>query len=270
MSGRAICAILSPASFDFRVRRRTGALGNSHEFGGTCGHAGDVERSLRVLSFADYGVLLAPFLLVLFPVRNRARNHSQFGCPGFRACCGVVYLADSRARLSPRGSLLSRLHAASLDATHYPRAAPGLRFRKNAEDSCRRIGPDHEVIHRRCGLAVLDVVFLACWIFTLVYRHAVRTVLSSCPIQRGKRDSAGPDQQGSVRACMARMQKSMCSSTSTPISAAPRIISSRLIARANALSFSFLRTLFASTSAMLRPGFTYEHAVRKPASSSQP
>src|SRR2546428_12208393 len=46
-------------------------------------------------------------------------------------------------------------------------------------------------------------------------------------------------------------------------------MSSRFTLRANALSFIFFRTDFASTSASDFPGFTSAHAVMNPASSSQ-
>src|SRR5207302_1280657 len=46
-------------------------------------------------------------------------------------------------------------------------------------------------------------------------------------------------------------------------------MSSRLTLRANALSFIFFLTDFASTSARDFPGFTSAHAVMNPASSSQ-
>src|SRR5262249_28475834 len=68
---------------------------------------------------------------------------------------------------------------------------------------------------------------------------------------------------------IAWIQKAMCSSRSTPISAAPLMMSSRFTLRANALSFIFLRTDLASTSANDLLGFTSALAVMNPASSSQ-
>ena len=59
-----------------------------------------------------------------------------------------------------------------------------------------------------------------------------------------------------ARACIARRQKPICSSSSTPSSEAPSTISSRLTPRANALSFIFLRTPATSTSWIEREGFT--------------
>ncbi|TMG69819.1 MAG: helix-turn-helix transcriptional regulator [Chloroflexi bacterium] len=58
------------------------------------------------------------------------------------------------------------------------------------------------------------------------------------------------------------------SSNGTPRSSAPRSIISRLTARANALSFIFLRTDAASTSRTALDGFTSATAVTKPQSSS--
>src|SRR5881227_3757998 len=54
---------------------------------------------------------------------------------------------------------------------------------------------------------------------------------------------------------IASMQNAMCSSRSTPSAAAPWVMSSRLTLRAKALSFIFLRTDLASTSARDLPGF---------------
>src|SRR5690606_18253122 len=62
--------------------------------------------------------------------------------------------------------------------------------------------------------------------------------------------------------------KSMCWSSGTPSSSAPRSTSSRLTPRAKALSFSFFRTLFTSRSARLLDGRTSAHATRNPQSSS--
>src|SRR5579864_498395 len=61
------------------------------------------------------------------------------------------------------------------------------------------------------------------------------------------------------------MQNAMCSSRSTPRSRAPFTMSSRLTVRAKALSFIFLRTDFASTSANDFPGLTSAQAVMNPA-----
>ena len=68
---------------------------------------------------------------------------------------------------------------------------------------------------------------------------------------------------------IASMQNAMCSSRSTPKSAAPFTMSSRCTLRAKALSFIFFRTDLASTSASDFPGFTSAQAVMNPASSSQ-
>ena len=69
--------------------------------------------------------------------------------------------------------------------------------------------------------------------------------------------------------CMAAMQKAMWSSSGTPSSSAPLVMSSRLTPLAKALSFIFLRTPATSTSWMDFVGLTREQAVRNPASSSQ-
>src|SRR5581483_819539 len=68
---------------------------------------------------------------------------------------------------------------------------------------------------------------------------------------------------------IASMQVVMCWSRSMPNSAAPRVMSSRLTLRAKALSFIFLRTERASTSASDLLGLTSVMAVMNPASSSQ-
>src|SRR5579859_2110911 len=68
---------------------------------------------------------------------------------------------------------------------------------------------------------------------------------------------------------IASMQNAMCSSRSTPRSAAPLMMSSRLTLRAKALSFIFLRTDLASTSASDLLGLTSAEAVMKPEISSQ-
>ena len=60
----------------------------------------------------------------------------------------------------------------------------------------------------------------------------------------------------------------MCASRSTPSSCAPSITSSRFTPLANALSFIFFRTDFASTSWTLFVGFTSAVAVIRPESSS--
>ena len=67
---------------------------------------------------------------------------------------------------------------------------------------------------------------------------------------------------------MASITNWMCSSRSTPSSAAPSTTSSRFTPRANALSFIFFRTERASTSCTLRDGRTSAVAVIRPVSSS--
>ncbi len=59
------------------------------------------------------------------------------------------------------------------------------------------------------------------------------------------------------------------SSNSTPSSAAPWLMSSRLTLRANALSFNFLRTDGYWTRATSRPGWTIATAITNPVSSSR-
>jgi len=67
----------------------------------------------------------------------------------------------------------------------------------------------------------------------------------------------------------ASMQHPMCSSKSTPRSAAPTIMSSRFTLRAKALSFILFRTDLVSTWASDLPGLINATAVMNPASSSQ-
>ena len=60
----------------------------------------------------------------------------------------------------------------------------------------------------------------------------------------------------SARACIAFTQNSTCSSSGTPSSCAPCMMSCRLTLRANALSFIFFFTDATSTSKTLRVGLT--------------
>ena len=80
---------------------------------------------------------------------------------------------------------------------------------------------------------------------------------------------AGQIQLAGDRAVMASITNWMCSSSSTPRSAAPRVMSSRLTAAAKPFCFNFFFTLEAVMPADAVRAAPCATAVMKPASSSQ-
>ncbi len=103
------------------------------------------------LSFFVYGLLLIPFLLVLFHVRHRAGHPGLRPGAALRPGGGVVRLAHPGGPLALRGRLLPALGAAPLDAVLLARLAAVVRLRVDALDPRRRprSGPQPPLGHRR-------------------------------------------------------------------------------------------------------------------------
>src|SRR5262249_59959110 len=100
-------------------------------------------------------------------------------------------------------------------------------------------------------------------------RHVSSDFPQILPEEWRIQDFVPPSPKSAATIVIAAMQKAMCSSRSMPRSAAPLMMSSRLTLRAKALSFIFLRTDLASTSASDLLGLTSAEAVMKPEISSQ-